>query len=373
MRCKRVNNGKRLLLLGGGHAHLYLIAGASELVKRGVQVTLVSREPVQYYSGMGPGMLGGLYEPEQIRFPVAQMIERAGGSFVAGTAVRIDSDRRVVYLRDGTTHGYDVLSCNTGSAVAGTVTVSEAGVPVFPAKPIAELVAARRFLEQHASARPQLVVIGAGPAAVEIAGHALHWTPHVSIVCRRSLLPGFPPCVGRWASASLERRGARIVPGDSVRRVVAGAVVLADGTRIRCDAVIQATGVVPSALYARSGLPTGPDGGLAVNESLCALGHPEILGGGDCIWYTPQALAKAGVFAVREAPVLMDNVAARLAANRLRRFRPGGAYLLAVGLGDGTAVAFRRVAGIPMAARGRWVWRLKDRIDREFMKRYGTD
>ena len=90
----------------------------------------------------------------------------------------------------------------------------------------------------------------------------------------------------------------------------------------------------------------------------------------------PQPLPRAGVFAVRQGPILVYNVMASLDKGpdaRLRSFRPGGAYLLLLNLGDDTALFSRRIMGIPVAYRSKSAYRLKDRIDMAFMHRFGSE
>ena len=128
----------------------------------------------------------------------------------------------------------------------------------------------------------------------------------------------------------------------------------------------MALGIQPSPLFADSGLPAGPDGGLLVNEYLHCPKHPEIFGGGDCIHFAPQPLDKVGVYAVRQNPVLCHNLLASLEGGRLRRFSPGGDYLLIYNLGDGTGILRKR--GLIFS--GRPAFWLKDYIDRRFMRRF---
>ena len=64
--------------------------------------------------------------------------------------------------------------------------------------------------------------------------------------------------------------------------------------------------------------------------------HPNIFGGGDCVYFQPQPLDKVGVYAVRENPVLYHNLMAALAKRSLQRFNPGSSsYLLIYNLGGG--------------------------------------
>jgi NADH dehydrogenase FAD-containing subunit len=143
-------------------------------------------------------------------------------------------------------------------------------------------------------------------------------------------------------------------------------LVLENGAVHEPDVVFLALGVHPSGLFADSGIPTGPDGGLLVNEHLQSVQYPEIFGGGDCIHFRPQPLDKVGVYAVRENPVLLANLRAAAAGAELERFDPGRGYMLIFNTGDGRGLIVRN--GLVLG--GRWVFRLKDRIDRGFMRRF---
>ncbi|MFW6367496.1 MAG: DUF4838 domain-containing protein, partial [bacterium] len=72
---------------------------------------------------------------------------------------------------------------------------------------------------------------------------------------------------------------------------------------------------------------------------------------------------KAGVYAVREAPVLLANLKAAATGGRLRAYRPQRDYLKLISMGGRRAAADR----LNLRIEGRWVWRWKDHIDRKFM------
>jgi NADH dehydrogenase FAD-containing subunit len=228
----------------------------------------------------------------------------------------------------------------------------------------------------------RIAVAGGGPAAVELAanlrrlvlaaGDAGHRAV-ITLIAERGLLPGFPRYAASIVHRVLGRSGVTVRTGERVRSV-GSTGVRTDRSTDPFDLVLFATGVVPSRLFGDSGMATGPDGSMAVNDRLQALGHPEILGGGDCIWFTPGPLPRAGVFAVRQGPILAHNVERTLAGDsrHLRRFRPGAGFLLLLNLGDGSGLLWRRILGVPVAFRARWAWRLKDRIDRGFMRANGV-
>ncbi len=363
---------KHLVLVGGGHAHVTLLLRARDFVDRGIRVTLVSASPYHYYSGMGPGLLAGTYRPQDIRIHVRKTASDRGANFIEDRVVRVDGKARQLHLRSGRVIGYDVASFNTGSDVA--LPPQEEGLSnVFPVKPIASLLAAQQAIIQRLQKGPiNIVVIGGGPAGLEIAGNAWRLVrdrdghAHISLVPGKELLYGFPKRLQTMALGSLLRRGIMVRDGFYAERIEINRVVLSAAEALQSDIVLVATGVRPSPLFGDSGLPVGPDNGMLVNRFLQCTTHPEIFGGGDAICFEPRHLAKVGVYAVRESRILYHNVLASLTGGELVPFEPQRDFLLIFNMGDNTAIVTKR----RFVWDGWLAWKLKDRIDRSFMKSY---
>ncbi len=126
---------KHLVLVGGGHAHMETLAKLHELTAAGHRVTVIGPSEHHYYSGMGPGMLGGTYTPEQIRFATRQVVEKQGAEFIIAKVERVDPEFRTLFLDSGQTETYDVLSFNAGSYVPEALVV-EKSENLYPVKPI---------------------------------------------------------------------------------------------------------------------------------------------------------------------------------------------------------------------------------------------
>jgi NADH dehydrogenase FAD-containing subunit len=154
--------------------------------------------------------------------------------------------------------------------------------------------------------------------------------------------------------------------GTRASAVVASSVHLADGEEIACDLTLAAPGLRPPALLAEAGLPCDAEGALIVDRALRCPTRPEIFGAGDCIAFAARALPRVGVFAVRQTPVLVDNLVAALRGDLLRDYDPQPAYLLVLNLGDGTGLAVRGRRWWY----GRAAFRVKDWIDRRWLAGY---
>src|SRR5262245_46995875 len=116
---------KRLLLAGGGHAHIGVLAALARAPLGQTEVTVLSPFPRQFYSGMRPGWFAGHYALDECVIPLASLAEHAGARLQLSHLARIDLDARVAYTESAEAIGFDVISIDTGpiidpTAIAGT-------------------------------------------------------------------------------------------------------------------------------------------------------------------------------------------------------------------------------------------------------------
>ncbi|UIJ37488.1 FAD-dependent oxidoreductase [Desulfobaculum bizertense] len=371
---------KRLILAGAGHAHVAVLAKLKMFLSHDISVTVVSPDELHPYSGMGPGVLSGQYSPAEISFPVAQMTRDAGAEFIADKVIRIDPTARSVHLSSGSILGYDVLSLNVGSEIPWPGETPPEKIPdLYPVKPISNLYRVRERLEQLMQrGKAEVLVLGGGPASLEIAGN-LHGAaqeifarkggslPCIRILAGRRFLSELSGRARKKARHSLNRRGIKVHESGYVAELGQGGVTLENGRVVSGQLMVMALGVRPPKLMEYSGLAVGPDGGLRVNRFLQSVSNPEIFAGGDCLYFEPFPLNKVGVYAVRQHAVLVKNLYAALTGGELEEFRPGGDYLLVFNLGDGTGILQK--AGLVLG--GKLAFRVKDFIDHRFMHRFG--
>ncbi len=364
---------KKLVLAGGGHAHMMILADLTNIIAAGHQVTVIQPSDHHYYSGMGPGMLSSYYSADDIRFNTRFVVERQGGLFVRDKVARIEADSNTVVTENGTSIAYDVLSCNLGSFVPFEK-IEGGREKVFAAKPIERLLEAQQKIKEQAdTGSVSICVVGGGPAAVEIAGNCYHLAAargckniDIRLLAGKKMMSGYSEAIGRIIRKTFNSRGMVIDESGYAAKIVDETVFLDNGKTFKADIIFVATGVKPSGVFTESGLTTGPDGGLLVDRFLRCPDHHNIFGGGDCIYFSPSPLDKVGVYAVRQNPVLRDNVKAALDGLEPQPFDPGGSYLLIFNLGDKKGAL----------QKGSFVWDgkisflIKDYIDRKFMRRF---
>jgi NADH dehydrogenase FAD-containing subunit len=321
---------------------------------------------------MGPGLLGGIYRPQEVRFHVKKMVEDRGAAFIQDTVTRIDADQKVLALKSGREIAYDVVSCNTGSCVPADEAQVD-GDRIFSVKPIENLIKVRQILQAGLGTQtPKLIVVGGGAAALELAGNLWRLvqqtgTEAAITVCGGcSFLDSMPTKAQHYARKSLATRRIEVIEGVNVHNLKARLAVLEDQREVAFDLALLAWGIEPSPLFRKSGLPTGSDGGLLVNAYLQSVDYPEIFGGGDCISFEPKPLDKVGVYAVRQNPVLYANLMAALEDRTMQAFQPQDTYLLIYNLGNETGIFYRG----KWVLKGRWIFVLKDYIDRKFTRKF---
>jgi len=364
---------RHLVLVGGGHAHVAVLRSLAMRPEPAGRVTVVSTGPYATYSGMVPGVLAGLYRTDEARIDVRALAARARAAFIPDRAVHVDPERRVLTLAHRPPLRYDIVSFDIGSRPMAPERVGR-DAPVVMVKPIEcalQGIEAALIIPPLEDAH-RAVVVGAGAGGTEVAlALAARLRGRGSVtVCDAGPLPmqAAGARVSRFVLRALERRGIRFLGNASVERATAEQVFLTDGRSLPATLIIWATGAAGPELFADSGLCVDERGFLLVNDELHSAEHPEIFAAGDCATIASHpTLPKAGVYAVRQGPVLTHNLRATLhGAARTQVFEPQRRFLSLLNTGDGRAILI--YSGF--AAEGRWAWRLKDRIDRAFMRKY---
>ncbi len=367
---------KRLLLAGGGHAHVEVLRRFALARPAGAQIVLVTPSPQTPYSGMLPGHVAGFYAREEMFIDVAKLADACGARFVAAGVAALDAAACEARLEDGTRLTYDFASLDIGSTPA---TGGADGDPrhVLAVKPIDAFLAGWSALlaRIEAGAVRRVAVVGAGAAGVEMLlamhhracataqGASVEWQ---LVTDGDDILSGFPDGVRRRFLRVLAGRGVIVHRRSQVARVDDEGVRTTSGTLIPADAVIRATGAAAASWLGASGLALDAAGFVAVDETLRSPSHPSVFAAGDAASMIAHPRPKSGVYAVRQGPVLARNLAAALAGEPLARYVPQRDALAIVTTGERRAVATRG----GWSLEGAWVWRWKDRIDRGFMARY---
>ena len=373
-----------VVLVGGGHAHVQVLRRMMMRPWPEARVTVVLDTPVAVYSGMVPGFVAGQYRAAELEIDVVPLARLAGAEVVLAPAIGVDPGDRRVRLDGRAPLAYDFVSFDIGSTVAG-LDIPGVRDRARATRPISRLVREIGTLSEtflaHAEDRPfEVVVAGGGAGGIEL---AFTVRERLLAAARRAgierplrvtllqalpeVLTGFPPSLAVRARRNAAARGIAIRTDASVAAAEDGGVRLAGGEVVPADSLIWAVGAGSLDTFRDSGLPLDDRGFVLTRPTLQAVGDERIFAVGDCAtlrdW--PET-PKAGVYAVRQGPFIADNLRRVVAGRPLRRYRPQSDFLTLLNLGDGAALG----AKWGTSFEGRWVMRLKDRIDRKFMRRF---
>ncbi|NQY12535.1 MAG: selenide, water dikinase SelD [Henriciella sp.] len=353
-----------LVLLGGGHTHALVLRKWAMKPLPGVQVTLVNPDVKAPYTGMLPGFVAGHYQRKDLDIDLVRLARAAGARLIVDRAIGLDPVAQTVQLADRPDIAFDILSIDIG--ISSRIPNSDGpSANIIPAKPLGPFADAwdalidRVSLEKRAA---NISIIGAGVAGVELALAMAHRLRSLELPAARIELieatsqpmRELNSGVRRNLIAALVREGIALITDASMDKIDPGS-----------DFIVSTAGASPHAWLADTSLAL-EDGFICVDKHLQSLNTPGIFAAGDCAHLTHAPRPKAGVFAVRQAPVLFDNLRTALSTGKYRAYHPQQAYLKLISKGDQSALTDKWGIGLS----GKWVWRWKDRIDRAFMTQF---
>jgi len=371
---------RHLVLMGAGHSHLHVLQGLAQRRPANLNITVIAPFPQQLYSGMLPGFVAGHYTLEQCVIPLDGLLARCAARYIQSMGVSIDAAARSVTLANGESLAYDWLSLNTGPVMdrekieAAMPGAREHALFVRPIEAFGQLWPQVAAL---AHSRPiHLAVVGAGAAGLELAmaaAHALR-SPAYPAGSRVTLLSGgvpvaqnYPAGVQRRVLNALQRLRISVLP-DTCVGMGPGELLLDSGARLACDAPLLALGAQAPAWLAGSALALDEAGFVAVNSFQQSTSHLNVFAAGDVASRADAPHPRSGVQAVRAGPPLLDNLRAALQGLPLEPYQPPARTLSLLSCGERYAIA----AWGGLSVEGRWVWQLKDQIDRRFVAGYAA-
>ncbi|GMR11969.1 MAG: FAD-dependent oxidoreductase [Gemmatimonadota bacterium] len=366
-----------VVLVGGGHSHIQVLDHFRRNRLPNARLTLVVDRRIAMYSGMVPGFVAGQYGVADLEIDAVGLAEKAGARVVLSPALRVDTERQQIVVADGPPVAYDVAAFDIGSTVGG---LELPGVKdhAVPTRPITDFVhrvdALLGDLPAGGSDPFRVVVVGGGAGGMELIFTLEHRIRSAGLDVEALLIEGgsrivynYPDQVRRRVERAAERRGIAVRCDTFVEAAEEGGVLLSGGERLSCDLLVWVAGPAGHPVFEPSGIATDKLGFALVRPTLQFKDHDNLMGTGDCVTFIDfPATPKAGVYAVRQGPVIIRNLLAWLQGRPLASYTPQKEFLTLMNVGDGSAIG----AKWGISFEGRWVMRLKDRIDRAFMGRF---
>ena len=370
----------RIVLLGVGHTHAEIVRRWSRMPRPGTRLICISDQTRATYSGMLPGAIAGQYGPERMAIDLPRLCRAAQVELHVGRATELDLARRVIHLESDVDVPFDVLSIGIGSrpnfaGVAGQPTQSM--VAIKPMQTFLQRLDDRlKQCRDSPLDRPlEIVVVGGGAAGVEIACCLPNRLTkrlgpggyRITLLDRGDqILSDFPDRAVEHVRRRLDDAGIQRRLRERVVSVDDTGLQTDRGARLPADLILWATGAAGPEFLERLQLPRDSRGFLWADTTLQVAQDSPVFVVGDSASLRGERMAKAGVFAVRQAPVLWDNLHRFLDGRPLRRFRPQRDFLRILNTGDGRAVLVYR----GWSFHAGWCWRLKDAIDGRFIGKY---
>ncbi|HYW54163.1 MAG TPA: NAD(P)/FAD-dependent oxidoreductase [Dongiaceae bacterium] len=352
----------RIVVLGGGFAG---VAVARRLEKKlradEAEIALVSRDNFTLFTPMLPEVSSGGLEPRHIATPVRAQMRRT--TFVLGEIARVDLDVKSVEARHPITGAVTRLEFDHIVLALGSVT-STFGIPgvaehTLPLKTLEDAETLRNrviaALEQAVVTPPgperdkllTFVVVGGGYTGCECAGELVDFfhsivrfyralrmrdVRMILIEAGTALLPDLPAAMGRYTTRHLARRKVELMLGDGVACIDDDGIALSSGKRVSSATVVWSAGVRPSpVLRDLPGVTHARNGGIVTNQDMSVAGRPGVWALGDSAWIPdrpgPDLNDKTAWYpataqhAIREGPVLADNLVATLRGKPTKPFR----------------------------------------------------
>jgi apoptosis-inducing factor 2 len=333
-------DGRRVVVIGGGYAGTRLARDLDKVA----DVTLVDRKEAFFHriASLRAGVRKEWTEAAFISY--GRLL--VNGRVVCGTVTGLDTDARVVLLESGERLGYDVAVIATGA---------EYGEPArFTGVTTGEAAAAFRASQERFAAANAILVVGGGPAGVELSAEARLAHPATPVTLIHSgerLLEGdHAPRLGERALARLQAIGVDVRLGTKVSPAsgpeAAGQLVTSAGEAIEADVVVWATGTTPNTAWLR-----GHDGWLdqagrvRVDEYLRAGGQPDVFAIGD-VNDVPEA--KLAQWATVQGKATARNIRAVLGGKApAKRYAPARMKMLGLPLGPDDGLML-----LPLSPRG---------------------
>ena len=367
-----------IVLLGAGHTNAHILRMWRMKPIPDAQLTCVSNYPIATYSGMMPGVLADQYPVERMEIDLVRLCASVGARLIVGNFAGLDvADRRLLF-DDRPSLPFDALSIGIGSVPhRDGVELDETVLEIKPMQTFLSRLdcRVRTLVQQNSRDRLRIAIVGAGVGGVEttlclptrlqrlLTGTRLDLT---LISADNELARGTTPKVQKLLKQEFESRGVQIRLGRRVEKISAGTITFDDGEQIVADVVLWAASAAAPPALKHIALPKDAAGFLLTRATLQTTADAPIFAVGDTGTMEGSNLPKAGVYAVRQGPILWQNIARLLAGRELLEYHPQRGFLKLVNLGDGRAIADYK----GLATCGKLAWWLKDRIDGRFMDKY---
>ena len=381
-----------VVLLGVGHTNAHVLRNWKMKPFENAQLVCISNFPTATYSGMLPGVLAGQYDVDAMEIDLVRLCASAGSRLIIGEVTEVDHERQEIRFKNRPPLAFDALSIGVGSRPTFEgVSIGDEN-PLVAVKPMqtflqrlrTRLAEVQRVAKADGQAKTDLriVVVGGGIGSIEIA-FCLHKRlrddpaslglsagdakAELALVTgAKRVGTGLLPATQDKIQELFSQRNITAVEGSRVAEINQDHLLLTNGNRVDADVVIWATSAIAPELLGKIGFETDRRGFLSTRPTLQTVTSDRVFAVGDSGTIVGSNIAKAGVYAVRQGPVLWDNIQRLIHVRKLGDYVPQTGFLKLINTADSKAIAEFKGKTIYSG----WSWKLKHRIDAKFMKMY---
>ncbi|MEM7783056.1 MAG: selenide, water dikinase SelD [Planctomycetota bacterium] len=350
------------------------------------QLVCISNFPIATYSGMMPGVLAGQYSLDQMHIDLVRLCASAGARLILSEVTGIDHENNEIHFLDRPKLAFDLLSIGIGSRPTFQGVNIQSPEALVAVKPMQTFLGRLKSRMENVSEivdrekrAAKIMVVGGGIGSLEIAfalknriqndpaSVGIHFDVDIDILTgSQQMGTGLLESTQALVSQKLTSKGIGIHAGSRVAEISEKCVTLKNGNDLPADAIIWATSAVAPETLSKFAMQTDSKGFLLTESTLQTKTNPNIFAVGDTGTIESSPLVKAGVYAVRQGPVLWDNIRRMILGRSPVNYVPQTGFLKLINLADGNAIAEYKNRSFA----GRWCWWLKDRIDVKFMRMY---
>jgi selenide,water dikinase len=361
-----------IVLIGGGHSHMLALLFLCENLPTNTEIILLNPKPYCIYSGMLPGLLTARYQLSDCVINVAKLCLERGVTFIEDTVDHIDTNTQTVRCKNTLPIEYTLLSINTGaSPKLEHLNGNQYGHAVKPVEIFFERW--EQWLKSYQHPNAVINIVGGGAAGVEISFAVKQRMQHLPINTKVRLISSSNGVLSNH-NQQAQSRAKHLLAQHSIelitqQRVISASptsITLQNGKRLHSDFTIWSVNAGSHSWFASTNIQCSEQGFIKVDRYLRSLSHQNIFASGDCCHFTPKPTAKAGVYAVRQAPILAKNIIAMLQQRPLKSYQPETRYLSLIAAPHQSAI----LSWGQWTTTGRWIWHWKNRIDQRFVQKF---
>jgi NADH dehydrogenase len=380
----------QIVIAGAGYGGLHVALRLAGKLRSnaGVELTLIDRHDYHQALTELPRVAGGTRAADAVRVPLQDVLAKRV-RFVQTEITGFDLAGQQVLTADGAI-GWNRLVLALGSRpndfdIPG---LTERALSLYSASDAEQVwTAVNKALDEAAAATdPErqrclatIVVGGGGATGVELAGELAEMLPELAsghgltvdrptlvlVEAGPTILAGSSPQLINKATRILAELGVQVRTNAPIAAATEDGFRLKDGELVEGGVFVWAGGVKAPELVVDSGMPTGYNGRVKVDQHLRVLGRRDIYVAGDLASVvdprTGHVLPPLAQIALEEGETVARNLAAELEGRPLETFTfHDKGFVVSVGTSRGVA----DIAGITTG--GRLAHVLKDAIEWEY-------